>query len=64
MDFHLLNEDVEVLLKPTTPTGTAIAITSAMPIAKPIPRPIRHCFEQQVERSLKFQNRNTTSREN
>ena len=50
----LPDEEVDFLLKPTTPTGTAIAITSAIPIAKPIHSPIRHCFEQQLERSLEF----------
>jgi hypothetical protein len=39
-----------------TPSGTAITMTSTMPIAKPIQSPIKHRFEQNLERTLKFQN--------
>ena len=37
-----------------TPSGTATATTSAIPITKPIASPIKHFFEQQVRSPLKF----------
>jgi hypothetical protein len=39
--FYLPNDDFFV-----TPTGTAIIITSIIPIANPIPNPMKHCFEK------------------
>jgi len=45
--FHLPIEHLSI-----TPSGIAIASTITTPIAKPIPSPIRHGFEQNVERPL------------
>lgn len=36
-----------------TPIGTAMAMTSTIPINKPIQSPIKHCLEQHVDCLLK-----------